>query len=179
LAALPELLKEMQVIHISGQRDWAEIEAARAELASKLVPGSLVDRYRAFPYLHEEIGAALTAADLVLSRAGASVLGEFPLFGLPAILVPYPYAWRYQQVNANYLAQKGAALVLPDEELADRLLVVVQELMRDQPRREAMRQAMRALAQPEAAKAVAQVIDSLVGEQLVSVLPSPGKDARP
>ena len=68
------------------------------------------------------MGAALAAADLVVSRAGASILGEYPLFGLPAILVPYPYAWRYQKVNADYLVKRQAAEMLPDEQLKEKLL---------------------------------------------------------
>ncbi len=108
LAVLPELLKEMQIIHVSGKLDWAEVEAARGQLSGLSgEQADLAQRYRAYPYLHAEMGAALAAADLALSRAGASSLGEFPQAGLPAILVPYPYAWRYQKVNASYLAAAG------------------------------------------------------------------------
>ena len=70
----------------------------------------------------------MAAADLVVSRAGASALGEYPCFGLPAILVPYPYAWRYQKVNAVFLEKQGAAVLLPDEKMAARLLPTIQEL---------------------------------------------------
>ena len=72
-------------------------------------------------YLHE-MGAALAAADLVVSRAGASSLGEFPLFALPAVLVPYPHAWRYQKVNADYLSRRGAAIILEDHRLNEDLI---------------------------------------------------------
>jgi UDP-N-acetylglucosamine:LPS N-acetylglucosamine transferase len=85
-------------------------------------------RYHAYPFLHE-MGQALAAADLVVSRAGASALGEYPLFGLPAILVPYPYAWRYQKVNADYLARRGAAVRLNDEDLPARLAGEVRALL--------------------------------------------------
>jgi hypothetical protein len=70
--------------------------------------------YRPYPYLHERMGAAFRAADLVVARAGASMLGEAPAFALPSLLVPYPHAWRYQKVNADYLANAGAAIRLDD-----------------------------------------------------------------
>ncbi len=153
-AVLPDLLAEMQVIHISGHLDWDEAQAAQEEL-----PFEHKERYRVFPYLHAEMGAALRVADLVLSRAGASVLGEFPLFGLPAILVPYPHAWRYQKVNARYLAGHGAALVVRDEELPARILPLVRELMGDPARRKKMSEAMRELAHPKAAREIARILE--------------------
>ncbi len=116
LAILPQLLAEIQVIHITGQLDWAEVEAAHKQLPAR--SGRKLPR---LPYLHE-MGAALAAADLVVSRAGASTLGEYPLFGLPAILVPYPHAWRYQKVNADYLVERGAARLIDDAQLPSRPL---------------------------------------------------------
>ena len=159
LAGLKELLKEMQIIHLSGKRDWAEVEATRIALEKDLQadPG-LAERYRAFPYLHDEMGAALAAADVVLSRSGASSLGEFPLIGLPAILVPYPHAWRYQKVNAEYLAQRGAALILEDQDLLNQLVPNVKDLIRDPAKRERMRNSMRSLARPEAARSIAALL---------------------
>jgi UDP-N-acetylglucosamine--N-acetylmuramyl-(pentapeptide) pyrophosphoryl-undecaprenol N-acetylglucosamine transferase len=156
LAMLPQLLAEVQVVHISGQLDWPEVEGARQALDARLAA-----RYRAYPYLHEQMGAALSAADLVLSRAGASSLGEFPAFGLPAILVPYPYAWRYQQVNAAYLQRHGAALLIQDAELPGRLLPMVLDLLHDSQRRAQMRQAMQNLAHPQAAQDIAGLLVEL------------------
>ncbi len=164
LSVLPNLLSEMQVIHVSGRLDWKDVENARNTIANKIAL-NLVNRYRIFSYLHEEMGAALSAADLVISRAGASSLGEFPLFGLPAILVPYPYAWQYQQVNAQYLAQKGAAVIVNDADLPDRLLAVVRELMHDSDRRKRMSQSMFHLARPEAAKSIARLLENLAMER--------------
>src|SRR3989304_4678781 len=68
-----------------------------------------------FPSRHKEWGPPVPAADLAIGRAGASALGELPLFALPSILVPYPHAWRYQHVNADYLARREAAVIVPDE----------------------------------------------------------------
>jgi UDP-N-acetylglucosamine--N-acetylmuramyl-(pentapeptide) pyrophosphoryl-undecaprenol N-acetylglucosamine transferase len=159
LDSLPGLLGEMQILHISGNLDWPTVEAAKAKL-----PEDLARRYHAYPYLHEEMGAALAAADLVVARAGASTLGEFPLLGLPAVLVPYPYAWRYQKVNADYLAGQGAALVLDDASLKSDLAATVKRLMLDTPRLDAMRKAMRSLSRPQAAAGIAGQLASLAGK---------------
>lgn len=155
---LNDLLGIAQVIHISGPLDWPMIEKAMHAL-----PASLKPRYQAMPYTHE-MGAALAAADLVVSRAGASTLGEYPFFGLPAVLVPYPYAWRYQKVNADYLAERGAAVILPDELLGDVLPRVVNELLNHPGQRAAMRAAMQSLSRSDAAGAIANQLLELAGE---------------
>jgi UDP-N-acetylglucosamine--N-acetylmuramyl-(pentapeptide) pyrophosphoryl-undecaprenol N-acetylglucosamine transferase len=158
---LPTLLKMAQVIHISGQLDWEVIQNARKGLDSQQQ-----QRYHAFPYLHEEMGAALASADLVISRAGASTLGEFPFFGLPAILVPYPHAWRYQKVNADYLAERGAAVIVKDELLMDGLMPVIKDLLANPSKRAAMSKAMKSLSHPQAAQALAGQIIQLGGQRL-------------
>lgn len=158
--ALETLLSQMQIVHISGTLHWDEAQQARERL-----PADLAARYHPFPYLHERMGAALRAADLVVARAGASTLGEFPLFGLPAILVPYPYAWRYQRVNAQYLASQGAAEVVEDADLAERLVPLVNALLGDAERLRSMREAMLRLAQPDAAAAIAAEVIALAEAQ--------------
>lgn len=163
LADLEALLAEMQIVHISGQLDWPEVKARQTQLSEEL-PGEISSRYHVFPYLHERMGAALATADLVVSRAGASALGEYPQFGLPAILAPYPFAWRYQQVNANYLAERKAAVILPDERLASELAPMVKELMGNPGQREAMRRAMHSLARSQAAESIAKILENLVSE---------------
>ncbi len=150
LAHLSALLEMAQVVHVSGELDWPEVAAKAKELGHP--------RYHAFPYLHEEMGAALAAADLALSRAGASTLGEYPLFGLPSILVPYPYAWRYQKVNADYLVQNGAALVLEDARLMEDFLPAVRALLQDPARLEAMKSAVRSLSRPQAAAEIGRLL---------------------
>jgi UDP-N-acetylglucosamine--N-acetylmuramyl-(pentapeptide) pyrophosphoryl-undecaprenol N-acetylglucosamine transferase len=159
LANLDRLLKHCQVLHLSGEKDWSEVQAAAAAL-----PAELGLHYHPYPYLHEEMAAALSSADLVLSRAGASTLGEFPLFGLPAILVPYPYAWRYQRVNAEYLTQQGAAIMVQDDQLQNNLVSLVTGLLDDPDRLRAMRTAMGELAQPDASRRLANQVRELAGE---------------
>lgn len=157
MAVLPELLTEAQIIHVSGTLTWPEVEANAATL-----PTGLRDYYRPYPYLHDEMGAAFRAADLVLARAGASMLGECPAFGLPAILVPLTFAWRYQKVNADYLTDHGAAVQLTDETLAEELLPTVRNLLFDREKLAQMATAAAALDKPTATADLAQVILSVV-----------------
>lgn len=159
LAVLPDLLTFTRLIWISGNLDWDEVQRAIQSL-----PPEQGASCRAYPYLHE-MGAALAAADLVLSRAGASCLGEYPFFSLPALLVPYPYAWRYQKVNAAYLVERGAARVLDDEKLSEQLLPNLRELLASEGTQtlEAMRKAMSALARPNAAEDLAALLVRLSG----------------
>jgi UDP-N-acetylglucosamine--N-acetylmuramyl-(pentapeptide) pyrophosphoryl-undecaprenol N-acetylglucosamine transferase len=159
LKHLNQLLDVAQIIHITGALDWPIVEKAAQEL-----PAELKTRYHAMPYSHE-MGAALAAADLVVSRAGASSLGEYPLFSLPAILVPYPYAWRYQKVNADFLAEKNAAIILQDESLEDKLATMVKDLLLNKHKLEAMRTAMKKLSHPNAASVIASQLVKLAGEQ--------------
>ena len=151
------LLSLTQVIHISGQLDWSSVEAQKASLAP-----AQAARYHAYPYLHSEMGAALAAADLVVARAGASALGEFPLFGLPAILVPYPYAWRYQQTNAQYLARHRAARIIQDAQLSKQLLPVVTDLFSNPEQLNQMRKAMSTLTQPHSAEEIARILSAMM-----------------
>ena len=158
LANLPTLLKFTQVIHITGELDWQAVETRAKELAV-----GQADQYHAYPYLHDEMGAALAAADLVVSRAGASALGEYPLFGLPAVLVPYPHAWRYQKVNAESLVRQGAALMINDADLMTELLPTVRKLLSDQPKLAAMGAAMQHQSHPRAAAEIGLMLNTLAG----------------
>ena len=96
---------------------------------------------------------ALAAADLVVARAGGSVF-EIAAYGLPAILVPYPHASAdHQTTNARWMADAGAAVVIPDAELnGARLAREVAALLADPPRLAAMAQASGGSARPDAAQ---------------------------
>ena len=156
---LSDLLDFTQILHLTGSLDIETAQALKNQL-----PAVLAERYQPYSYLHEEISSAFSCADLALSRAGASTLGELPLFGLPAILVPYPFAWRYQKVNAEALSQRGAAILLEDHLMQERLFPLVRDLLNDPAKREAMRASMRTLAQPDAAGAIASQLLELAGE---------------
>jgi UDP-N-acetylglucosamine--N-acetylmuramyl-(pentapeptide) pyrophosphoryl-undecaprenol N-acetylglucosamine transferase len=155
---LRALLEKFELIHISGEMDWQAVKQAREQL-----PAESAARYHVMPYLHE-MGAALASADLVVSRAGASSLGEYAIFGLPAILVPYPHAWRYQKVNADYLTRRGAAVILQDHRLNDEMLPTLNVLMENPNKLKAMRAAMFELSHPRAAEKIASALIELAGD---------------
>jgi len=135
------------ILHLAGERDYPE-----------LAPRVSRPDYRMLPFT-DDFGAALAAADLVVSRAGGSVW-EIAAAGRPALLVPYPHATAdHQTKNARYFEEGGGAVVVPEEQLDLRRQVT--ELLADPERLEAMGTAMRSLARPEAADVIAEELIAL------------------
>jgi UDP-N-acetylglucosamine--N-acetylmuramyl-(pentapeptide) pyrophosphoryl-undecaprenol N-acetylglucosamine transferase len=134
------------VVHISGRRDYAEL------LGRRLPPGYDLREYLDPP----DFAGALSAADVVVARAGGSVF-EIAAHGLPAILVPYPHASAdHQSANARWMLEAGAAVVIADAELtAARLASEVAALLADEHRLATMAAAASGLARPDAAREVA------------------------
>lgn len=153
---LEGLLALAQVVHVSGAADLPLLEARRQRL-----PATLQADYHLAAYLHEEMVDALAAADLVVARAGAATLGEFPALGLPALLVPYPHAGQHQRQNAAYMAERGGAAVLDDQALADGLANPVGALLRDPTGLARMSHAMRQLSVDDAAERLACLLVEL------------------
>ena len=151
VANLTELARLAQIIHITGRDDetWVKVQARAFA------------NVRAFGYLDDELPHALAAADVVIARAGAATLGEFPALGVPAILVPYPYAGRHQELNARFLVERGAAMRVDDADLEKKLIARLSDLFNAPEKLNAMRDAMRALAQPRAAENIAEVLEQL------------------
>jgi UDP-N-acetylglucosamine--N-acetylmuramyl-(pentapeptide) pyrophosphoryl-undecaprenol N-acetylglucosamine transferase len=121
------------VIHLAGQRDQAEVtETYRAAGLPHTVHGFLQD-----------MAGAYQLASLALARSGANSCMELALFGVPALLVPYPEAARnHQLANASAMTAAGAADVLEQPELTvDRLAQYLKELMARPDRLAAMREA--------------------------------------
>lgn len=131
------------VLHLAGERDFEALRSRVTRPDYRLLPST------------EDFGAALGAADLVLSRAGGTVW-EIAAAGRPAVLVPYPHATGdHQTLNARYFEHGGGALVVPDDEL-ERVPELVRGLLADAARLERMSEAMRALARPDAAEEIAE-----------------------
>jgi UDP-N-acetylglucosamine--N-acetylmuramyl-(pentapeptide) pyrophosphoryl-undecaprenol N-acetylglucosamine transferase len=136
------------VLHIAGRRDHDDLAARLAALGNP-------EHYLLHAYV-EPFADALAAADLVVARAGGSVL-EVAAAGLPAVLVPFPHATAdHQTANARYMERAGAAVVVADEDLdGPRLAREVGALLRAPERMRAMAKAARAVATPDAAQRIA------------------------
>jgi len=154
---LPNLLSHCNIIHLTGTNNWQDVQKQLAQISVEFS-----SNYRVFPYLNEEMAEAFSAADLVVSRAGASTLGEFPYFGLPAVLVPYPHAWKYQKVNADYLVSRQAAVILENQNLDQQLASVILSLLDAPDRLASMRNAMKQLETPSAAVDIKNLLLSMV-----------------
>lgn len=157
--ATEELLPLCQIIHICGEGDEAWLREKRAQLSE-----SHRARYLLAPYLHQDFPYALAAADLALCRAGASVLGELPMAGLPSILVPYPYAGGHQDTNADFMVEHGAALKVPEREL-ETLLPILKGLLSDEALLREMADQARALARPQAAESIASLLLEIASKE--------------
>ncbi len=133
----------IQVIHLTGEKDRVFIKEAYARLGIK----SLV-----FPFYYD-MGAIYSIADVALVRGGAGTLAELALWGIPAIIIPYPYAaGRHQEFNARFFAQEGAAEVYRQADLNPLILSqAVVSLVKDEKKLRQMAQASRNLGKKEAA----------------------------
>jgi UDP-N-acetylglucosamine--N-acetylmuramyl-(pentapeptide) pyrophosphoryl-undecaprenol N-acetylglucosamine transferase len=134
-----------RVLHAAGERDLPELNS----------PGP---HYDLRGYI-SRFGEALLASDLVVSRAGGSIF-EIAAHGRPAVLIPYPHATAdHQSANARFMAQSGAAVVIPDRELTPaRLAAEVGQLLADRGRLTAMARASTAMARPDAAREIAHEV---------------------
>ena len=138
------------VLHISGARDHDALRGRISRDDYVLVPAT------------DHFGDALAAADLAISRAGGTVW-ELAAAGTPAILVPYPHATAdHQTLNARHFERGGGAIVVDQTDL-ERVPGLVDELLSDPARLSGMREAMLALARPEAAAVVADELVALAG----------------
>lgn len=158
--AADSLLPSVDVIHVSGGFD----HSAAQERSVSFAPDSR-KAYKLSEYLHDgDMLDALAAADLVISRAGAAVLGEYPARGLPSILVPLPISRGHQWANARLLESAGAAVLIADEELdGHRLQSAVMTLVEQPEVLERMGGAATALDRPGAAEGIALGLLELAG----------------
>jgi UDP-N-acetylglucosamine--N-acetylmuramyl-(pentapeptide) pyrophosphoryl-undecaprenol N-acetylglucosamine transferase len=158
--SLPQLKEKMpgiRIIHQTGERDYNDAQARY------LCSGVAAEVH---PFI-EDMPATFARADLVVCRSGASTVAEITAAAKPAIFVPFPRAADdHQRVNAEALAQAGAAVVLEESPLTPATLVQnIVALMGDRNRLGDMSAAARRLAHPNAAGEIAQMAARLTGKR--------------
>ncbi|MCR5825494.1 MAG: UDP-N-acetylglucosamine--N-acetylmuramyl-(pentapeptide) pyrophosphoryl-undecaprenol N-acetylglucosamine transferase [Oscillospiraceae bacterium] len=147
-------------IHGVGTLSW---EMMRAELAARGVDPAAHPSLDVREYIYD-MALVMRAADLVLSRAGASTIAELTALGVPAILVPSPNVTNHhQEKNANALGARGAALVLPEEGLdGAQLFEAARGILRDGEKRAQMEQNMADLGVRDATERIYETVMSLL-----------------
>ena len=147
---------DLAVHHVVGTRDWdGGLVGHGGRTAGD---GGVVHN----PVRYEDrMDLVLDAADLVLCRAGGTTVAELAVMGTPAVLVPLPIATRdHQSANAAELTDAGAAVLLADADLDTRSVVAsVDAVLADPGKLAAMADAARALGRPDAAGAVADLLE--------------------
>lgn len=147
--------EEIQVLHITGKNDYNNIVGLYSQ--NGIDPeknGNIIVK----PYLYN-MPQALAAADLAVFRAGAIGLAELTARGIPAVLVPYPYAAEnHQEHNARVLEKHGAAVVIRDADLTGEILLAeLESLFSNKERRESMAKASQGIGHPDAAQVIAKL----------------------
>lgn len=164
LANLPALLAESQILHQTGVANLAEVQAlSRAAIMDK----AFNNRYKAVDYFTDKegdrMGIALTAADLVVARAGSGTIAEIAAFGIPALLIPLAEsANNHQNLNAYAFAKTGAAVVIEESNLLPGIFLgQLKSILENDAVRVKMGAAARGFFIPGAAEKIAEEILAL------------------
>ena len=150
---------DLQVVVLTGSGHHAEVVEGLADR------GNLLVRARAFL---DEMELAYAVADLVVCRAGATTVAEVTACGLPAVMIPYPYATaHHQDANASAVVRSGGAVVIPDGELDGQILAErIRDLVDDRERLVAMARGSAAFGRPDAADALADLTAEVAGARV-------------
>ena len=148
----------VQVLHITGDAGYEETLCGMTEKVREAKNIKIV------PYL--DMPEALAIADLAVFRAGALALSELAARGVPAVLIPYPYATgNHQEHNARAFEKENAAIVVRDNELSgESMFSLINILLGDRERLSSMALSARLLGKPDAADKIADNIISLAGK---------------
>lgn len=141
----------IQMIHLTGEHD---VDLAAVNYQREGMPAYVAS-------FHHRMNEVYSAADLIVSRAGAASLSEISYFGLPSVLIPFPFAAdRHQHANAAVFKSAGASEVLEESEIKPQKLVeLMKSLLHDQQRCDRMSQAAQSLLPREAAVRVADIME--------------------
>lgn len=153
----------VQILHVTGSLGYEDVIS---KLESRGIDHENFSNISVAPYLYN-MPMALAAADLAIFRAGAIGIAELTARGIPAILVPYPYAAEnHQEHNALAVVKAGGGRMILDRDLTGaRLMEVMEELLSDEKKLKQMAKASRRLGKPRAAKDIADIVMSIAGRQ--------------
>jgi UDP-N-acetylglucosamine--N-acetylmuramyl-(pentapeptide) pyrophosphoryl-undecaprenol N-acetylglucosamine transferase len=143
----------IQILHITGPGDYQEMTDAYAPKEIRL-------RSHVAAFCHR-MDLAYRVADVALARSGASTLAELATFGVPSILVPYPYAADdHQTKNAAIFDKAGAGMMIKETDLSpEELTDQVRRLIQDKEHHQKMETAARTMAHPKAAVVIADALE--------------------
>jgi UDP-N-acetylglucosamine--N-acetylmuramyl-(pentapeptide) pyrophosphoryl-undecaprenol N-acetylglucosamine transferase len=163
IRCLPELQRQapgIRILHQTGERDYDDAVAAYRRFNES----GLTEPAEVFKFI-EDMPAAFARADLLVCRSGASTVAEITAAGKPAIFVPFPRAADdHQRVNAEALAQSGAAVVVEESKLEGVWLAeTIAALIGDAQRLRSMSEAARELSHPNAARDIAAMAARVAG----------------
>lgn len=159
---LPGILPLTQILHQTGQANFAETQKlSKAVLMEVPAEIEAKHKYEAVAFLDSgQMSEALSAADLVVNRAGAGSIFELAAFGKPAILIPhYDGSNNHQQLNAEEFTQAGASVIIEEQNLFPPIFIKqLKDILGDPQRLQAMGNAAANFYKPDAAQLLAQEI---------------------
>ena len=149
----------VNILHVTGQAGYGDFIKGLKDEGIQ-VAGNIAIK----EYLHE-MPEALSAADLIICRAGATTIAEVTALGVPSILIPYPYAAEnHQEYNARALVEKNAAVMIKDAELSGpRLVETIEMLMNDQDKLKLMAQNAKEMGRLQALEKIIGMVRELGG----------------
>lgn len=148
------LRSKMQIIHIAGEEDYKRLRGEYQNISNL--------SYKVYPF-SSDMGTLYSAADIAVSRAGASAIFELCAHRIPAILIPYPFAEGHQLENAKFLSDRNAAVIIEEKNLCrDSLKYAILRFLEDANLRALMRKKLKNLAIPCAAEKLADEVDALL-----------------
>ena len=156
---LQNLLPITQIFHQTGEKNYETVGNEFAVVAGEL-PEKLIKRYKAIDYFNADISFAIAAADIVVSRPGASAIYEIAAFEKPSILIPITNSANNHQLhNAVEYSKTGAALVFEEQNLLPHLFLErLTELFSDPNKLTNMSKATAQFYRPDAALKLAQIL---------------------
>lgn len=152
----------VQIMHVTGKNEYSFVKDGLDKMGIDI---TRVNNLSVYPYLYD-MPKALAAADIAVFRAGATSLAELTARGVPAVLIPYPFAAEnHQEFNARELEKNGAANVIINKDLTGELLIkVLEEMLVSENHLQEMAEASRNMGKPSAALAIAEIVVELANK---------------